>query len=106
MRAGLVFRWLESDGSFRVSENADFLLGKPEDGEIRGLALPDEVLRKIYHDNITRLAGTSPRPLDVAQAIEIARQIASIAEAMSGVPASETEAGQVAELLSSQDGTA
>jgi predicted TIM-barrel fold metal-dependent hydrolase len=106
MRAGLVFRWLESQDTFRVPETADFLLGKPEDGEIRGLALPDQVLRKIYHDNITRLAGTSPRQVDVPRAIELSRQIASIAEAMSEIPAAETEGGRVAQLLSTESLTA
>jgi predicted TIM-barrel fold metal-dependent hydrolase len=99
VRAGIVFRWLEGADTFRVPASADFLLGQPEDGEIRGMALPEEVLRKIYHDNFARLAGASPRPLDVAEAAALSAQIASIAEAMSGTPAGETEAGRVAALL-------
>ena len=38
-RAGIVFRWLESEDTFRVPETADFLLGPPEDSIIRGMAL-------------------------------------------------------------------
>jgi predicted TIM-barrel fold metal-dependent hydrolase len=98
-RAGIVFRWLESADTFRVPAEADFLLGQPEDGEIRGMALPQEVLTKIYHDNFARLAGTSPRALDVAKAAALSAEIASIAEALSGTPAGETEAGRVAALL-------
>jgi predicted TIM-barrel fold metal-dependent hydrolase len=106
MRAGLVFRWLESEDTFRVPESADFLLGKPEDGEILGMALPEEVLAQIYHGNITRLAGSSPRQIDLATMIELSRQIASIAEAMSEVSAAETEGGRVAELLLAESETA
>ena len=36
IRAGIVFRWLESEDTFRVPEAADFLLGSPEEGIIRG----------------------------------------------------------------------
>ena len=41
IRAGIAFRWLETDDTFRVPPEADFLLGPPEDGIIRGMALPE-----------------------------------------------------------------
>jgi len=101
-RAGIVFRWLESEDTFRVPEDADFLLGPPEDGVIRGMSLPDEVLDKIYRENFTRLAGAEPKALNVGAAVEECEQLAAIAEAMSGKPAAETEAARVAERLAGE----
>ena len=98
-RAGIVFRWLESDDTFRVPEEADFLLGPPEDGVIRGMSLPDDVLRRIYHDNFVRIAGAEPTPLNVQAAIAECERLAATAEAMSGKPAGETEAAAVAARL-------
>jgi predicted TIM-barrel fold metal-dependent hydrolase len=99
LRAGLVFRWLESDDEYRVPDGADFLLGPPEDGVVRGLSLPDDALAAIYRGNLTRLAGPQPKPLDIPRVIEECNRLASVAEALSGKPASETEAGKVAERL-------
>jgi hypothetical protein len=98
-RAGIVFRWLESEDTFRVPEEADFLLGPPEDGLIRGMALPDAVLKQIYYDNLVRAASAGPRELDVGLAVEACGRIAATAEAMSGTPAGETQAAEVARLL-------
>jgi hypothetical protein len=98
-RAGIVYRWLESTDTFRVPETVDFLLGAPEDGIIQGMALPDDVLTKIYRGNFTRLAGTQPRALNVPKAIQVCKQLAAIAEAMSGAVPDETEAGEVAKRL-------
>jgi len=98
-RAGITFRWLESEDEFRVPEGADFLLGPPEDGIIRGMSLPEETLEAIYRGNLSRIAGSAPRPLNVPRVIEECERLASIAEAMSGKPASETEAAKVAALL-------
>lgn len=102
IRAGLVFRWLENGDTFRVPEAADFLLGPPEDGVIRGMSLPTGVLTRIYHDNFVRLAGSEPRALDVSKAIEECERLAAIAETLSGKPAAETEATQVARNLSAE----
>jgi len=79
-RAGIVTRWLETGDEYRVPAEADFLLGSPEDGVIRGISLPDEVLEKIYRSNFERLAGLQPRPLDSGLAAEECRRIASIAQ--------------------------
>ena len=99
IRAGIVFRWLESDDTFRVPDEADFLLGPPEDGIVRGMALPDDVLDTIYHDNFARLAGSEPRPLNTEAAIDGCQRLASIAETMSGKPAGDTEGALVAQRL-------
>ncbi|MDH7602279.1 MAG: amidohydrolase family protein [Armatimonadota bacterium] len=65
-RAGIVKRFLETDDEFRVPEGADELLGPPEDGVIRGLRLPAEVLEMIYHRNFERIVGEHPRALSTA----------------------------------------
>ncbi|MGD9495297.1 MAG: amidohydrolase family protein [Armatimonadota bacterium] len=98
-RAGIVYRWLESDDEFRVPPEADFLLGPPEDGVIRGMSLPDEVLERIYQGNFARMVGVAPRPLDISAVAAHCEQLAQIAAAMSGADAGETEAAQVARLL-------
>jgi hypothetical protein len=95
LRAGIVFRWLESGDTFRVPAGADFLLGQPEDGVIRSLSLPDDALAKIYRSNFIRLVGPSPRPLQVGRAREECARLSSIAEALSGSPAAGTEAARV-----------
>ncbi len=98
-RVRLLQRWLETDDVFRLGPDADFLLGPPEDGVIRGLSLPQEVLEQIYSRNFSRTAGARPRPLDVPAAAELCRELAHIAEAMSGIPATTTAAGKAAALL-------
>ena len=102
VRAGIVFRWLESGDVFRVPAGADFLLGPPEDGVIRGMSLPEEVLTRIYRENFIRLVGAEPRALDVERAIAECRRLAGIAEALSGRPAAETEAALVAGRLAGE----
>lgn len=99
VRAGIVYRWLESDDTFHVPETVDMLLGKPEDGVIRGLALPDNVLQRIYQDNYTRLAGEEPQPIDIGMAISMCTQLASIAQVMTNTPAENTAPIKVAHAL-------
>ncbi len=102
LRAGIIFRWLETDDTYRASEAMDFLLGKPEDGVIQGLKLPDPVLGQIYRENLRGLIGTSPRTLIVDKAIKYCHRLSQTAEAMSGISAGETEASKVASILSSK----
>jgi predicted TIM-barrel fold metal-dependent hydrolase len=98
-RAGIIYRWLETDDAFSVPDAADFLLGGPEDGLIKGMALPEETLETVYRKNFVRLTGPVPRPLNVTQTVEVCDRIAAIAESMSGTPADETEAARVADRL-------
>ena len=99
VRAGIVFRWLETDDTFRVPEEADFLLGPPEDGIVHGMSLPDEVLARIYRGNFVRLVGAEPKPLNAPAAADYCEQLAEVAEAVSGTAAGETEAARVAQAL-------
>ena len=98
-RAGITFRWLESAEEFRVPECADFLLGPPEDGIIRGMSLPDEVLKRIYGGNLMRLAGATPKPLDAAACAACCADLDRIAAQLSGA-AKDTQAAKVAAALS------
>lgn len=79
-RAGIIRRWLETDDHYRVPAEADFLLGKPEDGVARGLSLPDGVLDKIYRTNFERVVGQAPRPFSRDMAADECRRIARLAE--------------------------
>ncbi len=59
IRTDLIRRFLQTDEEFSVPSDAEELLQSP--GRICGLALPQEVLVKIYHGNFARLVGQSPR---------------------------------------------
>lgn len=98
-RAGLVRRFLETDDEFRVPERADYLLGPPEDGVVRGLALPDDVLAQVYHANFAGMVGTKPRLLDAGLALEECGRIAVEAR----VSGRDGEAERAAERLSAED---
>lgn len=79
-RAGFVKRWLETSDEYRISPEADQLLGDPEDGVFRGISLSEDVLEKIYRTNFERLAGTEPQPFDTGLAAEECRRLASVAK--------------------------
>ena len=64
-----------------------------------GIALPDDVLAKIYHGNFQRLYSLSPKPLNTeAVKIELERMAASIDE-IAGGEAEENPARQALELF-------
>lgn len=68
-----------------MPEGADFLLGPPEDGIMRGLELPANVLEKIYHLNFERLTGPKPRLLDCNLAAEECKRLANEISFINGV---------------------
>ena len=59
----LVRHFLETDEAF----DSEPLIQRP--GTVRGIALPERVLAKIYEANFQRLAGIDPAPLDSSSAI-------------------------------------
>jgi predicted TIM-barrel fold metal-dependent hydrolase len=61
-RAYVVRSFLETDGEFQLPDGG-FLFGDPS-FRYRGIALPKEVLQKIYTTNFERLAGKQPCPLN------------------------------------------
>lgn len=99
IRLGIVTRWLETDDEYRLPEGADFVLGPPGDGIMRGLSLPEDVLRKICRTNFERFAGLEPRKLNIGLAIEECDRISNEVAILGGVRAESTEAGQAAGLL-------
>jgi predicted TIM-barrel fold metal-dependent hydrolase len=56
-----VRRFLETGDTYNVSE---LWLNPADRGEVRGLALPTEALRKIYAENFQRIVSTEPQPLN------------------------------------------
>jgi predicted TIM-barrel fold metal-dependent hydrolase len=95
IRAGIIFRWLETEDEFRVPPEADFLLGSPEAGVIRGMNLKRDVLRRIYRDNLLKLLGPEPQDLDIDRAKFCCSRLAAKAEEITGIPAGETEAAWI-----------
>ena len=98
-RTHLVKRFLETSDTFTVRPKPDSLLGTPEEGIIHGIALPDEVLVKIFYQNFENLAGKHPKPLNLELATRECQRIANIASQMSGVAPEETQAGLAAKGL-------
>lgn len=67
-RTYCVRNFLETDHIFRTWESVS-----------HGFALGDDILRRIYHDNFARLAGSSPHELDLGMALEECRRAANLA---------------------------
>ena len=100
-RIRLVLRFLGGRGEYRIPPEADFLLGPPEDGIIRGLDLPDEAQRLICHDNFCAFAGSKPRTLDrKAAAAECQRLEVGIRDAGGDNSSRQTTMRVAAELCS------
>ena len=99
IRAGVVTRWLDTDDEYRVPQGADYTLGPPEDGIIRGMKLPDDVLVQIYAVNLERLVGPKPRPLNTELALDECKLLAMEAEALCGDATPAREAQERLEAL-------
>jgi predicted TIM-barrel fold metal-dependent hydrolase len=64
-RGMMIRRFLETEEPYEVPD--DPAMAPDDRPALRGIALPREVLRKIYVDNFVRLAGDRPRPLDMSK---------------------------------------
>ncbi len=62
-RIRLMLRFLTTSDTFRLPADADFLLGPPEDGIVKGLDLPVAVLERILVANARQRMGARPKPL-------------------------------------------
>jgi predicted TIM-barrel fold metal-dependent hydrolase len=100
-RVELVARFLETADEYRLPPEADFLLGPPEDGMVRGIDLPEDVLERICRANFERIAGGAPRQLDPALAAAECRRIAAEVDALAGGKADVNLAARVAEKFPS-----
>lgn len=98
-RAGFVRRFLETTDEFRLPPEADFLLGPPEDGIIRGISLPPDALSRICAGNFVRLVGDRPRRANRDLAAAECRRLASEQAHLIGVPESEAPAAAAAQRL-------
>jgi predicted TIM-barrel fold metal-dependent hydrolase len=79
----MVRRFLETDETFPVP-----LEGYPTAGDwppLRGLALPEAVLAKVYAENFQRVVGARPRPLDAALMQEELDRLEALQRAREGM---------------------
>jgi len=67
--------FLETEGPFAVPPTF-----AQAERTLTGIGLPEGALRKVYHDNFQRLAGTAPAPLNRPAAYEECERLASILE--------------------------
>jgi predicted TIM-barrel fold metal-dependent hydrolase len=104
-RGSLALAWLvraslERDDLFTVPGREGFM---PADLEgHRGLALPREVLAKIYHANLERLYGPLPAPLNREAALAELERLAGEVDALAGGEAEENLARRVAGQLEAE----
>ncbi len=78
-RVILVRNFLENPGEFSLNPGGGFLFGDA-DKPFRGLDLPADALRRIYHRNFERVVTPSPRPLNPGVIVEMCHQIERIIE--------------------------
>lgn len=73
-RVYLVRNFLENDGEFSLDPQKGFLFD-PNDAGYRGLALPLNVLDKIYFKNFERLVSVKPRPVNPGMMVEFCNML-------------------------------
>jgi hypothetical protein len=72
---------------------------QPDLPALRGLALPREVLVKIYRANVERLYGPAPAALDLEAGLELTRQMAEALDERAGWRADPNHARQAMDIL-------
>jgi hypothetical protein len=87
-RVYVVRNFLETDGEYQL-EDGGFLFGDPS-FRYRGIALPNEVLHKIYVANFERIAGARPRTLN-PEAIVLECERLTMMVGMMGTAVPDTE---------------
>lgn len=83
--------FLETEGPFPAPSTFS-----QTESTLTGIGLPEDVLRKIYHENFRRLAGTAPAPLNRPAAYEECERLASILE---GIGRSADEVHDIAQVF-------
>ena len=96
-RAWVVRRFLETDESFTAPEGVGHWLGMDAWG-FRGIALPPDVLEKIYYGSFERVFGPAPVPLDYGAARAELERLAAVIDVRAGAPV-DSPARRVARRL-------
>jgi len=96
-RAWVVRNFLESGEVFDAPEGMGHWLGMDAEG-FHGIALPRDVLEKIYRANFERVFGPAPAPLNRDAALVELERLAAVMDAQAGAPV-ESPARQVAGWL-------
>jgi predicted TIM-barrel fold metal-dependent hydrolase len=78
-RVYLVRNFLENEGKFSLDPQKGFLFDQ-NDASYQGLALPLEVLDKIYFKNFERLVSKNPRPVNPGMMVEFCNQLEKLIE--------------------------
>jgi hypothetical protein len=97
-RIWVVRRFLETDETFHVPTDDD-LFWPDHRTMIRGIALPEGALRKIYADNFRGLVSPQPRPLNRGLVMAELDRLAVVADALGASP---NMARRVAERLAAE----
>jgi hypothetical protein len=98
-RGWTVRTFLETDAEFRPPEGLLRWLEADLRG-FRGLALPREVLQKIYSANLERIYGPAPAPLDHSAALTEVQRLARLLDERAGGWAARNHARDVLEAFS------
>jgi len=96
-RSWVVRQFLESGGPFAAPEGMGHWLGM-DAGGFHGIALPPDVLDKIYRTNFERLFGPTPAPLNRDAALAELERQAAVMDVRAGEP-TNSPARQVARWL-------
>jgi len=80
-RIWVVRNFLETEEEFHVPKD-ERLFWPDHRTTIRGIALPEEVLGKIYAENFRRIASPTPRPLDGRRVIEELNRLTVLQDAL------------------------
>jgi predicted TIM-barrel fold metal-dependent hydrolase len=94
-RTWIVRRFLETDEAFAAPEGMGHGLGLDAEG-FHGIALPPDVLDKIYHANFERIFGPAPAPLDRDAALAELERLAAAIDSLAGGERVESPARRVA----------
>lgn len=98
VRIELVRGFLESAGPFSLNVEEGYLFGKFS-GNLVGIGLPEEALRKIYAQNFTRLAGSRPRPVRPAAVVAECRRLEALLPVMGAAQPGLAVDTSVAEMV-------
>jgi hypothetical protein len=95
LRIQLIRRFLETEGPFQLESEEGFLFGDP-DFVFQGVALPGDVLDKIYHLNFESSVSVAPKQLNPAAIIEECDRLEAVINAMGGIQPAQVVDGSIA----------